>query len=142
MLALLTCPLIFANSTFADTSNAPASASCGCKKVTSHMAKELQLSDSQITQIEKIKAKSRVKMKSYKQQLEAIRIQLKNFITADNVDDALLDKLINQKTTLMTTMTKSKIMTKNQIYKILNPQQKMQFKEMIHSKCQCDSHSA
>lgn len=148
-LSLLIASFSIFNASFADTPAADSSkvSSCACAK---EMAKTLQLTDAQKAQIKTIRSKAKEARESSKQKLAKIKSQLKNFATTDKVDEQALEKLVNEKASIHASMTKSRIMTKNAIYNILTPEQKVQFKEMHdkwskldkHSHCKCSKKSS
>lgn len=104
---------------------------CPCKGRLSEMYKELQLDANQQAQIKAIKDKNKKTMQASWQQMKELRSQLKALVTSEKLDEATLNKLANQKAALMSSITKAKISTKNQIYNVLNDKQKQQFQSMM-----------
>lgn len=103
---------------------------CVCKHM-SHLAKRLNLDEKQLQQIKEIKAKARASMKMTREQLKSLRIQINNLIMSKTVDTEQLDRLVNQKLILLSQLIKSQVMTRNQIYNSLTPNQQLQFQEML-----------
>ncbi|KTC97981.1 Spy/CpxP family protein refolding chaperone [Legionella erythra] len=104
---------------------------CPCKGRLSEMFKDLQLDANQQAQIKAIKDKNKEAMQASWKQMKELRGQLKALVTSDKLDEATLDKLVSQKAALMSSITKAKISTKNQIYNVLNDKQKQQFQSMM-----------
>ena len=139
-LSLLVTSFAMFNATFANSPAVESSkgASCACAK---KMADALQLTDAQKSQIKSIKTKAKEARENSKQELAKIKSQLKNFATADKVDEQALDKLASQRASILAAMTKSRIMTKNAIYNVLTTEQKAQFKEMHDKWSKLDKHT-
>ena len=71
-------------------------------------------------------------MKTNWAKMKTIRGEKRTLVTSDKVDEAKLNDLISQKTAVIATMTKNKVMTKNEIYNLLTPEQKQKFKDMMN----------
>ncbi|KTD64783.1 Spy/CpxP family protein refolding chaperone [Legionella spiritensis] len=102
-----------------------------CKAGWNKLINKLQLTDDQQTKIKAIKAKGRQMMQANREQFKAIRLKMNQLITSEKLDEAALDKLIDQKVALTRASLKSRIMTKNEIYNLLDPRQKQIFQDMM-----------
>ncbi|STX29268.1 16 kD immunogenic protein [Legionella beliardensis] len=132
------------SSTSTSSSYAPSdsnSGTCGCKRGLMKMLEPLQLTDAQKDQIKAIRDKAKASLQSNKDQLRSIRTQMHSLITTSSMDNAKLDSLISQKTTILGNMMRVKATAKNQIYNVLNPQQQQQFQQMLQEKAQGKSHN-
>lgn len=130
---------VFADDTSAPTDTSAAqvqsptsgSGSCNWKQKWQAMVQTLQLDQDQQAKIKAIRESAKATMKGSWEQLKTIRQQMKSMVTSDNLDQSQLDALIQQKSALMNTLLKTKITMQNQIYNVLNPQQKQQFQTMM-----------
>ena len=95
------------------------------------MLSSLKLDEAQKAKIEAIREQAKATVRSTKEQMKELRAQMMQLIQSDNMDEAQLDSLINKKKDLIGSMMKTKAMAKHQIYIILNPQQKVQFQQMM-----------
>ncbi|KTC65976.1 envelope stress induced periplasmic protein (plasmid) [Legionella adelaidensis] len=98
------------------------------------MMQELNLTPDQQKQIQQIKDQMKSQMQSNREQMQSLRTQMQTLIKSDKIDEAKLDSLVNQKKELMGTMMKAKIKMKNQIYNLLDAQQKTKFASMMEQK--------
>ncbi|MFC3909399.1 Spy/CpxP family protein refolding chaperone [Legionella dresdenensis] len=121
LLPVLTLALAFYQTAFAGS----------CHQRMDQMMGSLNLTDAQKTQIKTITEQSREAMQTNMTQMKTLQGQIKDLITSEKVDEAKLNDLISQKTSLMATMMKSKIMVKNQIYNVLDSKQQQQFKDLM-----------
>lgn len=121
-LIALSLSLILSQVAFAD--------SCNGEKMKK-MFQSLNLDSAQQEKIKAIKDQLRESQKSNWEQMKTIRSQIHDLIKSDKLDESKLDSLIAQKKELMATMMKTRIMAKNQIYNVLNAQQKTKFEQMM-----------
>lgn len=105
-------------------------ASCPCTQKIEKM-KQLNLSQDQKNKIKVIRTTNKDAMKANLKQLKTLRTQINSLATADKVDESKLDDLIKQKSALIATMTKNRVMIKNQIFHVLNSQQQQAFQDMM-----------
>ena len=115
---------------FADTTSTDKSSSCGCGHMKK-MAETLKLDDSQQAKIKSIREQMKASQQANREQMKSIRMQMNQLVQSTNMDESKLDSLINQKKELMAQMMKSRAMAKNQIFNLLNPQQKAQYQDMV-----------
>ncbi|MDP1604715.1 MAG: Spy/CpxP family protein refolding chaperone [Legionella sp.] len=148
LLPLVALSFNLAQPVFADEVKTPAASTCTCKPMDK-MANVLNLDDNQVAQIKSIKAKARADRKANIEKLHAIRVQIKGLILSKTMDETQLDNLINQKTAILNAMMKARVISKNQIYNILNPKQQLAFQQMMkdwekgtHRKCACKGHAS
>ncbi|KTD08120.1 Spy/CpxP family protein refolding chaperone [Legionella jamestowniensis] len=105
---------------------------CPCpSKRMQEMMDSLNLDASQQAKIKTIKDQLKQSQQSNWEQMKSIRSQIHDLVTADSMDNSKLDSLINQKKELLGQMMKAKITAKQQIYSVLNADQKSQFKQMM-----------
>ncbi|KTC67928.1 16 kD immunogenic protein [Legionella birminghamensis] len=145
MTASLAAPVYAASST--DSTDQPATTSsqtssstdnstgngqqCPPMKRWQEMVQTLQLTQDQQDKIKAIKDNAKSTMKDNWQQMKSIREEMKALVMSPTLDQAKLDSLIQQKTNLMASMMKTKITMKNQIYNLLNDQQKQQYQTLM-----------
>lgn len=123
-LSLFTVQPVFAN--HYDHKN-----NCQCQKSMSSMVQQLDLTSEQTAKIKAIKESSRETVKADIQKLRELRKQMHELVTADQLDEAKLNDLVNQKTSILSSLMKTRIMTKNQIFQVLNEKQKEKLKETM-----------
>lgn len=107
---------------------------CGCPK--QKLKAELNLTDAQKAKIKQIKEQARANMQKSYQDMQDIHKRMLALIQSDKVDTAELDKLVEQKTALLATKIKNKVMIKNQIFNILTPEQKTKYVESLEARAQ------
>jgi periplasmic protein CpxP/Spy len=93
------------------------------------MAAKLNLTDDQQSQMKAIMQKDRASMKPLHQQERAIDKQLREFVEG-NFDEAKVQALAAQKAQIQAQLTVQETRTHNQLYQILNADQKSQLKQM------------
>lgn len=104
----------------------------GCHgKMIQMMMNSLNLDASQQAKIQAIHDQLKNDQKANWDKLRAIRSQIHDLITSDNFDASKASSLVDEKTAILGTMMKAKITAKNQIYNVLNDQQKTQFKQLM-----------
>lgn len=104
---------------------------CGCM---AQMMQDLNLTADQQQKINQIRDQTKSQMQSQKDQMRALKGQINDLIKSEKIDEAKLDSLVNQKKDLMASMMKAKIKMKNQIYNVLDAQQKTKFAAMLDQK--------
>lgn len=114
-----------------ETIASPETDMCHCKHDNMKRFNTLQLTDAQKNQVNAIRDKAKASLETSKNELKNIRSQINQLITTNPIDQAKLDTLIHQKTSILANIMKVRTMAKNQIYNVLNPQQQQQFKEII-----------
>lgn len=106
--------------------------SCPCPgKRMQEMLSALNLDASQQAKIKSIKDQLKQSQQANWEQMKSIRSQIHDLVAADSLDNSKLDSLINQKKELLGQMMKAKITAKQQIYSVLNADQKSQFKQLM-----------
>ncbi|WP_207384182.1 Spy/CpxP family protein refolding chaperone [Legionella nagasakiensis] len=95
------------------------------------ISQELNLTADQKEKIKAIKEEARKSLQANKEEMISIRTQVKELIKSDKIDEAKLNKLLEQKKEILASKMKTKIMMKNQIYNVLNAQQKAKFSAMM-----------
>ncbi|ASQ46088.1 Spy/CpxP family protein refolding chaperone [Legionella clemsonensis] len=106
--------------------------SCPCPgKRMQEMMDSLNLDASQQAKIKAIKDQLKQSQQSNWEQMKSIRSQIHDLIAADTLDNSKLNSLISQKKELLGEMMKAKISAKQQIYSVLNADQKSQFKQLM-----------
>lgn len=143
--AVLAFSLVVGQSVFAstaDTTNASATMnsehskssdaqSSNCSEKMKKMLSTLKLDDAQKAKIESIREQAKANQKANWEQMKALKVEMNQLIQSDTMDQAQLDSLITKKKDLIGSMMKAKAMAKHEIYTILNPQQKIQFQQMM-----------
>ncbi|QDP72613.1 hypothetical protein FOG18_08630 [Legionella israelensis] len=95
------------------------------------MLEKLNLTDAQKKQIEDIKKQYKEGMRAKFGELKNLRSQMIDLVKSDKIDENQLNQLVNQKKEILGSILKSKIMMKNQIYNVLNDDQKKQYIDMM-----------
>jgi len=102
-----------------------------CSKGLKHMVDSLKLDDSQKAKIKPILEQLKSTIKSDASQMKDLGQQLDQQTESTNMDQSAVDSLIDRKTKLIADMIKAKITAKNQIYSVLNLQQKTELKNKM-----------
>ncbi|MCP0913451.1 MULTISPECIES: Spy/CpxP family protein refolding chaperone [Legionella] len=126
LLPLLALSLAFSPVTFANKGDGH----CTCMHMKK-MMQELNLTPEQQTKIKEIKDNAKSNMQAKREEMMSLKKQMKELVRSEKMDEAKLDQLINQKKELMASKMKAKIMMKNQIYNVLDAQQKAKFAAMM-----------
>lgn len=129
-LVALIVTVAFNQVTFADSHYTKPSkqASCACKN---NLFNKLDLTPEQQTQMKAIKEQANVQRAAKQKEIVAIDNQIQELTRADQLDEAKLDTLLNQKKEIMASVIKNKIIVKHQVYNILTAQQKDKYNEMM-----------
>lgn len=93
------------------------------------LAKKLNLTDEQKTQMKAIMQKERPTMKPLFQQQHQIDLQLRQYVEG-NYDEAKVQALATQKAQIQVQLTVAETRVHNQLYALLTPDQQSQLKEM------------
>jgi protein CpxP len=93
------------------------------------MAKRLNLTDEQKSQMKAIMEKERPAMKPLRQQEHQIELQLRQYVEG-NFDEAKVQALAAQKAQIQAQLTVAETRVHNQMYALLTPDQQSQVKEM------------
>lgn len=93
------------------------------------LAKKLNLTDEQKTQMKAIMQKERPTMKPLFQQQHQIDLQLRQYVEG-NYDEAKVQALATQKAQIQAQLTVAETRVHNQLYALLTPDQQSQLKEM------------
>ncbi len=127
LLPALALSLTFSVPSFADQHE---NGQCPCMRMQK-ISQELNLTADQKEKIKAIKEEARKSLQANKEEMISIRTQVKELIKSDKIDEAKLNKLLEQKKEILASKMKTKIMMKNQIYNVLNAQQKAKFSAMM-----------
>ena len=115
---LVLSPTVFANS-------------FGCGEGMKHMLESLKLDDAQKTKIKPIMEQLKSTMKEDGSQMKDLEKQVNQQAESATMDQSAVNDLIDKKSKLIGDMMKAKVSAKNQIYSILNPQQKAQLQDRM-----------
>ena len=115
--------LVFSQSALAD--------SWGCGEGLRTMVESLKLNTAQKEKIKPILDQLKLDMNDQGTQMRGLEVQLNQQAESSNMNQTTVDDLINKKTKLIADMMKAKIMAKNQIYTILDTQQKTELHNMM-----------
>lgn len=102
-----------------------------CKESLHKMVQSLNLDASQKAKIKPILDQLKSDLKASGSQMKDLHAQIKEQTNSDNMDQAKVDGLVDNESKLIGDMIKAKIKAKNQIYAILNPQQKTKLQDMV-----------
>lgn len=105
--------------------------SSACREGFKSMIQSLKLDDTQKEKIKPIMEQLKTSMKTSWTQMKSLESQLKQQVTSATMDQNTVNSLVDQKTKLIGDMIKAKITAKNQIYNLLNDQQKSQLQEKM-----------
>jgi Spy/CpxP family protein refolding chaperone len=100
--------------------------SSACGEGFKSMIESLKLDDTQKEKIKPIMEQLKTSMKASWTQMKDLESKLKQQVTSANMDQNTVNGLVDQKTKLIGDMIKAKMTAKNQIYNLLNDQQKSQ----------------
>ncbi|KTC79608.1 Spy/CpxP family protein refolding chaperone [Legionella cherrii] len=105
--------------------------SWGCGEGLKNMVESLKLDDSQKSKIKPILEQLKSTIQNDAAQMKGLHDQLNQQAESANMDQSTVDGLIDKKTKLIGDMMKAKITAKNQIYAVLNPQQKTELQNRM-----------
>jgi len=138
---LILLPVILLSFTFSQGTLAHDNAQkpgCGCQAMQK-MTKELDLTSEQQAKIKAIRTQARDTLQTKRQEMIKLRAEINALIQTDKLDEAKLTALINQKKEIVGSVMKTRITVKNQIYNVLNAQQKAKFSTMMDQKAPQDN---
>ena len=92
---------------------------------------KLDLTSDQKAKIKTIKMQTKEKLKPKFTEMHANRIQLNELANADVLDESKIDSVINQQKDLLGSVIKMRVMTRNEISKVLTAEQKSKLHGMI-----------
>ncbi len=101
---------------------------CACMHA---MSKTLDLTEDQQAQIKKIRVQSSIVRHAERNDLLTIHNQIQELSRADKLDEQKLNILLDQKKEITVRAIKNKMLARDQIYSILNAQQKIKYDEMM-----------
>lgn len=102
-----------------------------CGQGLKQMVESLKLDDSQKQKIKPILESLKSNIKQSADQMQDLRKQIDDQVTSATMDQSSVNDLIDKKAKLIGDMMKAKAMAKNQIYAVLNAQQKTQLQGMM-----------
>lgn len=119
--AVFTCALVLSPVVLADHG--------GCAERLKHMVESLKLNENQKVKVKPILKQLKLTLKNDEKQMKGLDNKLEYETESAKMDQSKVDDLVNKKTMLIGDMMKAKIKAKNEIYAVLNPQEK---KELQH----------
>ncbi|MCA0402684.1 MAG: Spy/CpxP family protein refolding chaperone [Proteobacteria bacterium] len=122
-IVIFSLSLIFSQTLFADESM--------CKKGLKTMVESLELKDDQETKIEDIISQMKTTMKENGSQMDSLKSQIQQQLNSTSMDEKTVNKLVDQKVTLIGNMMKARIKAENQIFTLLTPEQKDKLQKMM-----------
>lgn len=115
--SLILCPTAFANN--------------ACGEGMKQMLGSLKLDDAQKEKIKPILESMKSTMQQSGEQMRDLSKQINEQAISPNMDQSAVSALVDKKTKLLGDMIKAKVTAKNQIYAVLNDQQKTQLQGMM-----------
>jgi|GEM_PF-2484755 len=128
-LPALALSMVFSHATFADDDLLKGE-QCPCMQIQK-MKQELKLTPEQQEKIKALKEKWKEDKKAKREAMMSVNKQVRELVKEDKLDDAKLDKLVNEKTEMMASMMKNNIKLKHEIYNVLDSKQKEQFSALM-----------
>ncbi len=98
------------------------------------MNKQLHLTDDQQSKIKAIYAHCHESMKTNHEKLMVIHKEIHALVISPKIDESKLDDLISQKTAIINSRMKEKVMARNQVYNLLTPAQQQTMQKMMQEK--------
>lgn len=102
-----------------------------CRESLSKMVQSVNLDDGQKAKVKSILDQLKSNLKASGSQMHDLDTQLTEQVNSSNMDQDKANGLVDQQTKLIGDMIKARIMATNQIFSILNPQQKEKLQAMI-----------
>lgn len=102
-----------------------------CGEGLGKMVESLKLDDAQKAKIKPILEQLKTTAQNTWPQMKDLRTQLDQQVTSPTMDQSTVNGIVDQKTKLIGDMIKAKIAAKNQIYNVLNDQQKATLQTMM-----------
>lgn len=94
------------------------------------MLDKLNLTDEQKTKIQALKNDNEPNFQFAKKNLMLVQTDINNLVYSDTMDEKKLDKLLAQRTKILSTVLKNTIIIKHRIYSVLDSKQKEQLKTL------------
>lgn len=130
---------IFSQITFADNksinsdsdskSNSLCSSLCTC---SNNFFNKLNLNPEQSKKVKAIRKQFDTTRVAKEKELLSIHKQIEAIVNVDNLDEAKLDILLNQKKNIMVVLIKNRILERHHVYNVLTPQQKIKYNQMVN----------
>jgi len=105
-----------------------------CGDRIQHMVDTLKLDGAQQTKIKAIKEQLKNDQMPNWKKMGDLRDQMNQLIQSDSMDQSKLDGLVTEQAQLIGATIKAKAIAENQIFGVLNAQQKIQYPQMIKQK--------
>lgn len=102
-----------------------------CRDKLSKMVQSLNLDESQKAKIKPILDQLKTDLQTSGSQMKDFHTQITQQVNSANMDQDKVNDLVDKKTKVIADMIKAKLKAQNQIYVILNPQQKEKLQNMI-----------
>jgi len=97
------------------------------------VTEKLNLNQEQKAKIKVISEKATIELQPIRSQLRELRHESNQLLTAANLDESKLDKLINQEKDLLGKMIKIRDMEKRDVSVVLTTEQRAKFSEMMQN---------
>jgi Spy/CpxP family protein refolding chaperone len=107
---------------------------CVCGANLQMMLKSMKIESAQKDKIKPILEQLKTSLKESGSQMEPLHKQIDEQISSSSMDESKMNSLIDQKTKIIGDMIKAKAKARNQIFSILNQQQKAELEKMIKEK--------
>ncbi len=107
---------------------------CGCGEKLQNMLETLKIEATQKEKIQPILEKLRSNMKNSGSQMHALETKIDEQVNSATLDETKTRALVDEKAKLIGDMMQAKAVAKNQIFAILNPQQKTELQSMLKTK--------
>ena len=108
--------------------------SCVCGEKIQTMLESLKIETVQKEKIKPILEKLRTNLKESGSQMNALETKIQEQVNSATLDEPKTRTLIDEKAKLIGDMMQAKAVAKNQIFAILNPQQKTELQNMLRTK--------
>lgn len=108
--------------------------SCACGGNIQSMLETLKIETAQKERIKPILEKLKSNIKGSSSQMNALDTKIEEQVNSATMDEPKTRALIDEKSKLIGDMIQAKAVAKNQIFAILNPQQKTEFQNMIKTR--------
>lgn len=102
-----------------------------CREGLGKMVQSLNLDDAQKAKVKPIIDQLKTNMKSYGSQMDGLEDQMTAQTNSANMDQNKVSSLVDQKTKLIGDMMKARMSATNQIYGVLNADQKSKLQDKI-----------
>lgn len=105
-----------------------------CTDRFQNMVDTLKLDDAQQTKIKAIKEQLKSSQMDNWKQMGVLRDQINQIVQSDSMDQTKLGMLVDQQTQLIGATMKAKLSAENQIFGVLNAEQKQQYPQILKAK--------